>query len=57
MAFKMKGYSPFTKMDEKTAKEKYEKAVKAGETKPRYFKKDASNLRYPSLFTNTYSPS
>ena len=38
MAFKMKGFSPFTKIDDKAAKQKYEEAVKAGTVKPRYFK-------------------
>ena len=50
MGFKMKGYSPFTKMDEKTAKEKYEEAVKAGEVKPRYFK----NFMYKLTGNNKY---
>ena len=38
MAFKIAGYSPFTKTDDKTAKQKYEEALAAGEVKPRYFK-------------------
>ena len=37
MAFKMSGYSPFSKMDEKTAKEKYNEALKAGKVKPDAF--------------------
>tara|TARA_R100001126_G_scaffold73343_1_gene42905 strand:- start:387 stop:560 length:174 start_codon:yes stop_codon:yes gene_type:complete len=33
MAFKMNGFSGFKKMDEKTAKQKYEEALAAGKIK------------------------
>ena len=50
MGFKMSGFSPFTKMDEKTAKQKYEEAVKAGKVKPDYFNnfmyKLTGNIKY-----------
>jgi len=37
MAFKMNGFSGFKKMDEKTAKQKYEEALEAGKVKPDTF--------------------